>query len=29
MSPREKFYDIEAKDVDSEEASARMYIAAV
>jgi biotin carboxyl carrier protein len=29
MSPREKFYDIEAKDVDAEEERARMYIAAV
>jgi pyruvate/2-oxoglutarate dehydrogenase complex dihydrolipoamide acyltransferase (E2) component len=29
MSPREKFYDIEAKDVDAEDERARMYIAAV
>jgi biotin carboxyl carrier protein len=29
MSPREKFYDIEPKDVDVEEERARMYIAAV
>jgi len=29
MSPREKFYDIEAKDVDAEDDRARMYIAAV
>jgi acetyl/propionyl-CoA carboxylase alpha subunit len=29
MSPREKFYDIEPKDVDAEEERARMYIAAV